>query len=239
MQQATIATAPNTGDKLDPREQHFHIPGPIEGLRLFLRYLPPHDAGRGTRKRIASTCMAARSPPRCRSPIASMASPGVTPCALPVSTPGASISMASARCRMRIPRWPIRPARIRRSVGWTVPAGSSKHAIRFICNHHARAAHLADRAFLGHDGCRASRRTLPGPDRAHGLLRRHRAAPGDDRRPRDCRHGGSYRSRTNGTVSSPTFLRTSSPCCHGGISMIGASAISTPIRSAARGVPPR
>jgi pimeloyl-ACP methyl ester carboxylesterase len=25
---------------LDPREQHFHIPGPIEGLSLFLRFLP-------------------------------------------------------------------------------------------------------------------------------------------------------------------------------------------------------
>jgi pimeloyl-ACP methyl ester carboxylesterase len=28
---------------LDPREQHFRIPGPIEGLSLFLRYLPSAD----------------------------------------------------------------------------------------------------------------------------------------------------------------------------------------------------
>lgn len=28
-------------ERLDPREAHFLIPGPIEGLRLFLRYLPP------------------------------------------------------------------------------------------------------------------------------------------------------------------------------------------------------
>ena len=31
--------------KLDPREEHFRIPGPVEGLGLFLRYLP---AARGT-----------------------------------------------------------------------------------------------------------------------------------------------------------------------------------------------
>jgi pimeloyl-ACP methyl ester carboxylesterase len=28
-------------EKLDPREVHFRIPGPIEGLHLFLRHLPP------------------------------------------------------------------------------------------------------------------------------------------------------------------------------------------------------
>ena len=27
-------------EKLDPREQHFRIPGPREGLSLFLRFLP-------------------------------------------------------------------------------------------------------------------------------------------------------------------------------------------------------
>ena len=26
--------------KLDPRERHFRIPGPIDGLQLFLRHLP-------------------------------------------------------------------------------------------------------------------------------------------------------------------------------------------------------
>ena len=30
--------------KLDPREQHFRIPGPIEGLSLFLRLLPAETA---------------------------------------------------------------------------------------------------------------------------------------------------------------------------------------------------
>ncbi len=29
--------------KLDPREQHFRIPAPLDGLGLFLRYLPPAD----------------------------------------------------------------------------------------------------------------------------------------------------------------------------------------------------
>lgn len=27
--------------KLDPREAHFHVPSPLEGLKLFLRHLPP------------------------------------------------------------------------------------------------------------------------------------------------------------------------------------------------------
>ena len=30
----------STAAKLDPREQHFRIPGPRQGLSLFLRYLP-------------------------------------------------------------------------------------------------------------------------------------------------------------------------------------------------------
>jgi pimeloyl-ACP methyl ester carboxylesterase len=40
MQQAAVLAMHDTGEKLDPREEHFRIPGPIEGLRLFLRYLP-------------------------------------------------------------------------------------------------------------------------------------------------------------------------------------------------------
>ncbi len=32
-------------EKLDPRECHFFIPGPIENLHLFLRYLPPMYSG--------------------------------------------------------------------------------------------------------------------------------------------------------------------------------------------------
>src|SRR6202163_5108131 len=31
--------------KLDPREQHFRIPGPREGLSLFLRFLPAAHSG--------------------------------------------------------------------------------------------------------------------------------------------------------------------------------------------------
>jgi pimeloyl-ACP methyl ester carboxylesterase len=31
--------------KLDPREEHFRIPGPLPGLKLFLRHLPPTRAG--------------------------------------------------------------------------------------------------------------------------------------------------------------------------------------------------
>ena len=36
------------GAKLDARERLFRIPGPIPGLSLFLRYLPPADRS-GTR----------------------------------------------------------------------------------------------------------------------------------------------------------------------------------------------
>jgi pimeloyl-ACP methyl ester carboxylesterase len=41
MQHATAAVVHDTGAQLDPREQHFRIPSPLAGLRLFLRYLPP------------------------------------------------------------------------------------------------------------------------------------------------------------------------------------------------------
>jgi pimeloyl-ACP methyl ester carboxylesterase len=33
----------NTTSKLDPREEHFRIPGPHRGLSLFLRYLPGRE----------------------------------------------------------------------------------------------------------------------------------------------------------------------------------------------------
>lgn len=34
----------STAPQLDPREQHFRVPGPRQGLSLFLRYLPSADA---------------------------------------------------------------------------------------------------------------------------------------------------------------------------------------------------
>jgi pimeloyl-ACP methyl ester carboxylesterase len=40
----------STGTKLDPREQHFRIPGPREGLSLFLRFLPAPDRDAGPRR---------------------------------------------------------------------------------------------------------------------------------------------------------------------------------------------
>jgi pimeloyl-ACP methyl ester carboxylesterase len=39
-------------EKLDPREEHFHIPGPVEGLRLFLRYLPPPQSACSESKQV-------------------------------------------------------------------------------------------------------------------------------------------------------------------------------------------
>jgi pimeloyl-ACP methyl ester carboxylesterase len=38
-----FSTAPNTAPKLDPREQHFRIPGPRSGMSLFLRFLPAEN----------------------------------------------------------------------------------------------------------------------------------------------------------------------------------------------------
>ena len=37
-------TGMNATSKLDPREEHFRVPSPQEGLSLFLRYLPPRGA---------------------------------------------------------------------------------------------------------------------------------------------------------------------------------------------------
>ena len=35
----------STAQPLDPREEHFHVPGPHEGLSLFLRFLPAEKTG--------------------------------------------------------------------------------------------------------------------------------------------------------------------------------------------------
>ncbi len=42
----------STGTKLDPREQHFRIPGPREGLSLFLRFLPTPRSDVGPRRTV-------------------------------------------------------------------------------------------------------------------------------------------------------------------------------------------
>src|SRR5215510_9864411 len=47
MQASYIDDAPA---RLDPREQHFHIPSHLNGLRLFLRYLPPAESRSGPHK---------------------------------------------------------------------------------------------------------------------------------------------------------------------------------------------
>jgi pimeloyl-ACP methyl ester carboxylesterase len=41
-----------TAPQLDPREQHFRVPGPRQGLSLFLRYLPSADAKFQPRKAV-------------------------------------------------------------------------------------------------------------------------------------------------------------------------------------------
>ena len=45
---AAITQSPARAAKLDPREQHFHIPSPRRGLSLFLRYLAPRDDAAAT-----------------------------------------------------------------------------------------------------------------------------------------------------------------------------------------------
>jgi len=42
----------STASKLDPREEHFRIPGPREGLSLFLRYLPAARTGSSPRRAV-------------------------------------------------------------------------------------------------------------------------------------------------------------------------------------------
>ncbi len=50
MQQAIMEAIPAAIEKLDPHEQYYWIPSPIEGLRLFLRYLPPTTPAHGPPK---------------------------------------------------------------------------------------------------------------------------------------------------------------------------------------------
>jgi hypothetical protein len=50
MQHAATEFVHDTGEKLDARDQHFRIPSPLAGLRLFLRYLPPSTLTDGPRK---------------------------------------------------------------------------------------------------------------------------------------------------------------------------------------------
>ena len=63
--------------KLDPREEHFRIPGPREELSLFLRFLPADPTDHLHEER-CSIFTAGRFPPRFRSPIASTVHRGVT-----------------------------------------------------------------------------------------------------------------------------------------------------------------
>ncbi len=46
----TIAEPARSPQKLDANEQHFRIPSPISGLRLFLRYMPPAQPSSGAPK---------------------------------------------------------------------------------------------------------------------------------------------------------------------------------------------
>ncbi|MGA3401607.1 MAG: alpha/beta fold hydrolase [Acetobacteraceae bacterium] len=50
MQQLTTEAVHDAWEKLDPREAHFRIPGPLAGLRLFLRHLPPAVPAEGPPK---------------------------------------------------------------------------------------------------------------------------------------------------------------------------------------------
>ena len=39
--------------KLDQKEEHFRIPSDVQGLTLFMRYLPPNNAGQTDRPKVA------------------------------------------------------------------------------------------------------------------------------------------------------------------------------------------
>ena len=223
----------DTPGNLDPNEQHFRIPGPLPGLHLFLRYLPPTTP---------------TATPHC---IVLYVHGGTFPSALSIAHRFDGQSWRDTLCAAgfhiwgldfhgfgacptRIRKWRTRPTRIRRSAALKCQR-QLEQAIRFICNYHGTPRMSLIAHSWGTHRRRPARRALPGTDRSHGVFRRHRA-----RSPR-----ARQRSATAGMAADlaagpmePFHRRRAGRRAAGavarGISTIGASAISTPIRPAAR-----
>ncbi len=138
MQQAATVVPRGTADKLDPREEHFRIPGPIEGLRLFLRYLPPATPADG--------------PPK----IALYVHGGTFPSALSIAHRFDGESWRDTLCAGGFHTWGLDfhgfgalsdgypemadPTETHAPLGRVDSASRQlEHAVRFICNHHRAA----------------------------------------------------------------------------------------------------
>ena len=124
----------STATQLDPREEHFRIPGTARGIVA----LPPLPAGSPTAKsgRAAPcfTCMAQHFRRHSRSRIASTANPGATRCARQVSTSGGSTSTASVT-PTAIRKWSSRRAENPPLCVAQDAARQLEAAVRFILGH--------------------------------------------------------------------------------------------------------
>ena len=121
--------------KLDPREQHFRIPGPHRGLQLFLRRLEPVAARRAR-------------------PVLYVHG-GTFPSALSIAHRFDGYSWRDALCEAGFdvwgldfhgfgsptatPRWTSRRRRMRPSAAPPMPPSSSRPRVRFILEHTGRA----------------------------------------------------------------------------------------------------
>jgi pimeloyl-ACP methyl ester carboxylesterase len=128
----------DTAEKLDPREEHFRIPGPLPGLRLFLRYLPPATPADAPRK------------------IALYVHGGSFPSALSIAHRFDGESWRDALCGAGWHTWGLdfhgfgalsdaypemaEPADAHAPLGRVDSASRQlEHAVRFICNYHRTA----------------------------------------------------------------------------------------------------
>ena len=157
---------------LDPREEHFRIPGSHAGLSLFLRHLPPPK----------------RAPQR----VVLYVHGATFPSALSIAHRFDGRSWRDELCAAGFHVWGFdfhgyghsdpypamsEPPDGREPLCTAEDASRQiEQAVRFICQHHAIERISLDRAFLGHDRDRPLRRTLSEVRRAAGAVRRHRAA---------------------------------------------------------------
>jgi pimeloyl-ACP methyl ester carboxylesterase len=138
MQLTTTTAVQDTGGKLDPQEQCFYIPGPMKGLRLFLRYLPPATPAEGAPK------------------IALYVHGGTFPSALSIAHRFDGESWRDTLCAAGFHTWGLDfhgfgalsdaypemadPAGVHPPLGRVDSASRQlEHAVRFICDYHGAA----------------------------------------------------------------------------------------------------
>jgi pimeloyl-ACP methyl ester carboxylesterase len=223
--------------KLDPNEQHFRIPGPLDGLSLFLRFLPSTPTGFPPLRAVIYVH-------------------GATfPSALSIAFRFDGRSWRDALCEAGFDVWALdfygfggsgRYPEMDRPGADNPPlcvaedaAKQLEAAIRFILRHqdiekislisHSWGSMPAG-LFAGTHPALVDRLVLFAPIA-------QRALPREKRRPR-FRHGVSSRCRISGTGLSKTFPHMNHRCYRGFISTSGASATSTAIPAAVRAIPP-